>query len=167
MRRFAVVVIGATALLGGVGCDLVDFLSLPTQQEANATARILEAETACDDVAVAIASAGGTSSGALSTGDCRLGDGSYADFWLFQTTAQGRVTVEVEAAGFAPYVAVAPVDLANGETGNGLDDADTDEDGTARVEGTLTAGLWVVFAGSVAPGETGPYTLRIRREAAE
>ncbi|HLA63990.1 MAG TPA: hypothetical protein VK610_06160, partial [Rhodothermales bacterium] len=115
--RLAVGALTVASALGAVGCDLVDFLSLPTQQEANATARILETETACDDVEVAIASAGGTSNGALSTGDCRLGDGSYADFWLFQTTATGRVTVEVEAGGFAPYVGVAPVDLANGETG--------------------------------------------------
>lgn len=150
------------------GCDLVGeleaFLSRPTQQELTATALILESETGCVDVRVRAASTSGANDEGLSATDC-LFAGSYADFWLLKASSATDVSVRLESAAFAPYLALFPVDIA-GETAlvnEGVLDRNDDGDGVAEFTSRITAGLYVIVVNSAFEGDTGAYSLRVER----
>jgi len=150
------------------GCDVLGqiegFLSRPTQQEITATALVLEGETGCPNVRVRGLAAAGAESEALSSSDCLLA-GSYADFWLLRTSSTTDLELTLESEAFAPYLALFPVDL-QGETAlvnEGVVDRNTDGDGRAHFTSRVAAGLYVAVANSVFEGDTGDYSLDVRR----
>ena len=100
---------------------------------------------------------GQTVTGALSAGDCQLTDGSYADRWLLTVNAASGVRIDLASDAFDAFLAVT--------TPNGTVIALDDDSGgnlNARLDLTLAPGSYVVWANSVDPGETGPYTLSVR-----
>ena len=100
---------------------------------------------------------GQTVSANLSTTDCRLSDGSYADYWAFQGTSGQDVTVTMRSNSVNSYLALLdPADHDVEENNNGAGGND------ARITYTLnSSGEWAIAAGSFSPGETGPYTLSL------
>jgi hypothetical protein len=100
---------------------------------------------------------GQTVSDTLSTSDCALNDGSYADYWDFQGTPGQDITVTMRSTSVDSYLALLDpqnIDVAENDNGAGGNDARI----TFRLDRT---GNWAIAAGSFSPGETGPYTLSL------
>ena len=93
--------------------------------------------------------------GSLSSSDCHLGDGSYADTYHFSGTAGRVVTIDLTSSVIDPFVLLrAP---------NGTVAAFDDDSGTglnSHLVFTLNAtGTWAVVANSAFPNEFGAYNL--------
>jgi len=119
-----------------------------------------------DAVAITIASShpcfagsvsvGETVSGTLASGDCQLGDGSYADRWLLVLASTTAVQIDMTSNDFDTYLILS-------------DDADyviaQDDDGgtglNSRIQITLSAGAYGVWANSYAAGMTGTYQVSV------
>ena len=100
---------------------------------------------------------GQTVSDSLSTSDCALTDGSYADYWDFQGTPGQDITVTMRSTSVDSYLALLDPqnnDVAENDNGAGGNDARI----SFRLDRT---GDWAIAAGSYSPGETGPYTLTL------
>jgi len=98
---------------------------------------------------------GQTVNDSLSTSDCALSDGSYADYWDFQGTPGQDITVTMRSTSIDSYLALLDPqnnDVAENDNGAGGNDARI----SFRLDRT---GDWAIAAGSYSPGETGPYTL--------
>ncbi|HEY0511308.1 MAG TPA: fibronectin type III domain-containing protein [Thermoanaerobaculia bacterium] len=102
-------------------------------------------------------SCGQTVTAALSTSDCALNDGSYADYWDFQGTAGQDVTATMRSNSVDSYLALLDPqnnDVKENDNGGGGNDA--------LITYHLTSsGHWAIAAGSYSSGETGPYTLTL------
>jgi hypothetical protein len=100
---------------------------------------------------------GQTVSDTLSTSDCALNDGSYADYWDFQGTPGQDVTITMRSTSVDSYLAL--LDPQN----NDVEENDNGAGGNdARISFQLDrTGDWAIAAGSFSPGETGPYTLSL------
>ena len=99
----------------------------------------------------------------LSSTDSELDDGSYYDLWAFDARAGETYEISLESDEFDCYVAVGTL------TGDQLDVIDTNDDAE---EGNLNSllritatqnGRLVIRANSLSAGETGAYTLTVRR----
>ena len=99
-----------------------------------------------------------TQSGTLSSGDCRLQDNTYVDFYAFRVTESRQVDIRHSSTAFDTYLLLF---TANGT----LIDEDDDSGDTgaldSRIVRTLSPGVYVVGANAYDEGETGAYTLRI------
>lgn len=97
---------------------------------------------------------GETKNGELLTEDCALDDGSFSDRWSLGLVAPTTVRLDLASAAFDPYLVV---------TNTAGDIVATDDDGgdddDARVEVTLPAGSFVVWANTYAAGQTGAYSI--------
>lgn len=102
-------------------------------------------------------SCGQTVNGSLSTSDCALIDGSYADFYEFTGTSGQDVTVTMRSSSVNSYLGLLDPnqqDVQENDNGGGGNDA--------RLTYHLnSSGQWVIAAGSYSSGETGPYTLTL------
>ncbi|MFL6258178.1 MAG: fibronectin type III domain-containing protein [Thermoanaerobaculia bacterium] len=136
-------------------------------QTANSPIRVLEKESgrvktvdpsrAGKACALQSISCGQTVSGALSTSDCALTDGSFADYYEFNGTNGQDVTVTMRSNSVDSYLALLdPHDEDVQENDNGAGGND------ARINFRLdVTGKWAIAAGSYFPRETGPYTLSL------
>jgi hypothetical protein len=97
---------------------------------------------------------GGTATGSLTSDDCRLSDGSYADRWALTLSSATTVRLDLASDAFDAYLFV--TDAANNVIA-GDDDSGAGEN--AQIEVALPAGSYIVWANSYAPGQTGAYTL--------
>jgi hypothetical protein len=100
---------------------------------------------------------GQTVSATLSSTDCTLSDGSYADYWAFQGTSGQDVTVTMRSNSVDSYLALldpADHDVQENDNAAGGNDARL----TYRLD---SSGEWAIAAGSFSPRETGPYTLSL------
>ncbi|MBV8520253.1 MAG: PPC domain-containing protein [Acidobacteria bacterium] len=104
---------------------------------------------------VGTTSCGATVSGALSTSDCQLSDGSYVDFYQFSGTAGTTVTIDLSSSAFDTYLVLldpnANLAAFDDDSGGALN---------SRIVYTLTSsGNWVIGANSLHGGATGGYSL--------
>lgn len=100
---------------------------------------------------------GQTVNGQLSNTDCRLDDGTYADFYTF-TANQGQIVdIRMNSSAFDTYLG-----LAN-ESGTFVVEDDDGGGGTnSRIVATLPqTGLYIILANSVFPDSFGAYTLSL------
>jgi hypothetical protein len=97
---------------------------------------------------------GETKTGELLTEDCALEDGSFSDRWSLTLTSATTVRVDLTSAAFDPYLLVTTTD---GDVVASDDDSGDDDD--ARIEVTLSAGTYIVWANTYAPGQTGAYAI--------
>ena len=94
-------------------------------------------------------------SGSLTSTDCRLDDGSYADFYSFNGAAGQKITVSLNSDAFDAYLGLASED----ETFI-IEDDDGGGGTNSRIVATLpTNGLYFILANSSSPDEFGNYTL--------
>lgn len=100
---------------------------------------------------------GQTINGALNNTDCRLEDGSYADFYVFNGNQGQRVDIRLNSSDFDTYLG-----LAN-ETGTFVREDDDGGGGTnSRITVTLPeTGLYIILANSVFPNQFGNYFLSL------
>jgi hypothetical protein len=97
-----------------------------------------------------------TVSGSLSTTDCRLGDGSYADRYQLTISASATVTLTLSSTAFDAYLYLTDA------SGNVVAEDDDSGGGTnSRISRTLSAGTYYVVANSFSASETGTYTLGV------
>jgi hypothetical protein len=109
-------------------------------------------------------SCGQMRSGTLSSSDCTLSDGSYADIYSFQGTAGQRITIHLDSSAFDAYLVLWDPSGAK---------VDEDDDGGPGLDSLLTytlpsTGTWYIGANSLSAGTTGSYTLLLEcNDAAE
>ena len=97
---------------------------------------------------------GTTSSGTLSTTDCQLPDGSFADFFTTTVPTAGAYLFR-ESAAFDTYLLLAFPDGTTIAENN-----DEPENGTnSGIKALLPAGSYLIVPGSLNPGVTGDYTI--------
>lgn len=105
---------------------------------------------------------GATISGSLDTSDCRLNDGSYADFYLFEGTVGQNVIISMNANYFDAYLG-----LLNESGTFVIEDDDGGFLSDALIETTLPeTGYYLIVATSYAPDEVGAYSLTLRTPCA-
>lgn len=98
-----------------------------------------------------------TIQGSLSSADCVLDDGSYADFYMFSATGNEHMTVNLSSTAFDTYLGVAH------ETGAWVAEDDNSGGGTnSRIVADLPlGGNYIILANSFLPAQTGAYTLSL------
>jgi hypothetical protein len=100
---------------------------------------------------------GQTVAGALSTADCDLGDGSFADIYRLTVTATQGVQIDLATTAFDAYL------LLVDASGNLVAEDDNAGGGSnARITRSLAAGTYFIVANSYDPGSTGAYSLSVR-----
>lgn len=100
---------------------------------------------------------GTTTNGSLSTTDCVLQDGSYADVYQFSLGTSRAVQVDMASGAVDSYLIL--IDASGSVIGQ---DDDSGGGSNARITTpTLSAGTYYVIANSFSPGETGAYTLTL------
>ena len=98
-----------------------------------------------------------TLDGNLSSGDCVLDDGSYADFYEFNAAGNVHMTINLSSTAFDTYLGVAH------ETGAWTAEDDNGGGGTnSRIVANLPlGGNYIILANSLLPAQTGSYTLNL------
>jgi hypothetical protein len=99
----------------------------------------------------------------LAATDCRLVDGSYADFWTLNLTTAGSIQIDLLSGTFDTYLGLLD---SEGEILGDSDDHDnpigaTFYDTSARIERTLGTGSHTIVATSYTPATTGSYQLSV------
>ena len=97
---------------------------------------------------------GESKNGELLTEDCALDDGSFSDRWSLTLSTPATVRIDLASDAFDPYLLVTN---AGGDVIASDDDGGDDDN--ARVEVTLPAGTFIVWANTFAAGQTGPYAI--------
>jgi hypothetical protein len=113
--------------------------------------------SACNEFGT-LACPSSSTSGEITTDDCRLDDGSYLDLIQFHGTAGQTVTIDMTSTAFDTYLylldptpAVVAKDDDFGDTTN------------SRITFTLpTSGTWTIGATSLLANQVGAYTLTIQ-----
>lgn len=98
-----------------------------------------------------------TVSGSLSTTDCKLASGEYADKWTFTLASSTSVQIGLTSSAFDAYLGL--MDAA----GNTV--AEDDDGGAGQnslIVATLAAGSYTILATSFGPDETGAYQLSLQ-----
>lgn len=94
--------------------------------------------------------------GALDNTDCRLDDGTYADFYAFNGNQGQAVTIQMDSSSIDSYLG-----LANQSGTFVLEDDDSGGGLSARIQTTLPeTGLYIILANSAVPG-FGGYALTL------
>jgi hypothetical protein len=108
------------------------------------------------DTAVSM-SIGQTVGGALNPTDCRLDDGSYADFYAFSGTQGQQIRIFMNSSSIDSYLGVA------NESGSFiLEDDDSGGGLSALITATLPeTGVYIILANSALPNQFGGYTLSL------
>jgi len=94
--------------------------------------------------------------GNLSTTDCRLSDGSFADVYRLTISTTTQVQIDLTSAAFDAFLLLQDANRAvlamDDDGGGGLN---------ARLVRTLAPGTYYVLANSFSPGATGAYMLNV------
>jgi hypothetical protein len=111
----------------------------------------------CNDFG-SLACPSSSTSGEITTDDCRLDDGSYLDLIQFQGTAGQTVTIDMTATAFDTYLYLldsTPAVVASNDDFGGTTNS--------RITFTLTtSGTWTIGATSLLANQLGTYTLTIQ-----
>jgi len=100
---------------------------------------------------------GQTLNGQLSSADCRLDDGSYADFYAFNGTKGQTITVLLNSGDFDAYLV-----LGNQDGSFIIEDDDGGGGTNSKITTTLpTTGVYIILANSFDPNTFGNYTLAL------
>ncbi len=92
---------------------------------------------------------------ALNDTDCRLDDGSYADFYTFNAAQGQQITLTMSSSSIDSYLG-----LANESGSFVVEDDDSGGGLTARIAVTLPeTGTYIILANSALPNQFGGYTL--------
>ena len=113
----------------------------------------------CETITVVgLAEIDSTQSGVLAAGDCQLPDGSYAESWQLNLATTTTVSISMESVEFNTYLT-----LMNefGETYAQNDDDPAGGTTNSAISIELSAGTYYIIANTLAPGETGAYTLTV------
>ena len=107
---------------------------------------------------VANITCGASVNGTLSTSDCTLSDGSYADMYSFPATAGRAVQIDMSSSAFDTYLMLANSSLSllasNDDGGGGLN---------SRITYTPTSsGTLVIIANSLSAGAAGSYNVALQ-----
>jgi hypothetical protein len=152
-----IVCIGALAALAPVSAQTANSPLRVVPKEDGRVKSVDVFRTSKASCPVTSISCGQTVSGSLSTSDCALIDGSYADFYGFTGTNGQDVTVTMHSNSVNSYLGLLDPnqqDVQENDNGGGGNDA--------RLTYHLnSSGQWVIAAGSYSSGETGPYTLTL------
>ncbi len=101
---------------------------------------------------------GQTVNGMLSSSDCRMPDGSYADFYIFTGTQGQEATIGLSSSVFDTYLG-----LANMSGTFVIEDDDSGGGTNSRIIATLPeTGQYVIMANSAFPNSFGAYTLNLQ-----
>jgi len=113
--------------------------------------------TVDDSCAVPAETAGlGTTSGALSSADCLLSVGSYADFYVFVLSNDATLQIDLSSGDFDAFLTLHDAD------GNIIDSDDDGGSGLdSRIVGDLLSGTYRLGITSIGSGSTGSYTLTL------
>lgn len=131
------------------------FVLLTPADLANAENNFFAAGDPCDMAAVI--DVGQTVGGTLSVTDCRLDDGSYADFYVFNGTQGQQVRLFMSSSSIDSYLG-----LANESGTFTLEDDDSGGGLSALINATLPeTGLYIILANSALPNEFGGYQLSL------
>lgn len=140
-------------------------MALPKPLRVGSAAALTLLLASCDDNtgpdACTIAvdySIGEATGGSLSGSDCRLSDGSFADFYLFTVAPQASVRFTLSSAAFDAFLVL----LGNGSADGPLVALNDDEDASttnSAIHIILAAGDYVIAANSLFGNETGGYSL--------
>ena len=99
---------------------------------------------------------GQTVNGTLSTSDCRLQSGTYADAWRLVVNTPTNVRINLGGSGFDALLLLTDAD------GNTIvRDDDSGDGNNARIDRTLAPGTYLIRPSSYITGATGSYTLSI------
>lgn len=97
---------------------------------------------------------GTSTSGTLSSEDCRLSDGSFVDLYVTSIPQAGAYFFS-QTAAFDTYLLLA---MPDGTT-IGENDDESDTGTNSRIKALLPAGAYAIAPGSFDPGVTGDYTI--------
>jgi hypothetical protein len=93
----------------------------------------------------------------LATTDCRLDDGSYADFYRLVLPADTVVRLDLTSTAFDAYLV-----LLNAQRRLVTTNDDFGGTSDAQIVRPLAAGTYFIVANSFDAGRTGPYTLQVQ-----
>lgn len=110
----------------------------------------------CTTSSATATAVGQTVNGAISTTDCSLSDGSYADMYRFTLAAGQSVQIDLTSSAFDAFLILYD---ANGTLITSNDDVGSGTN--SRIVQTLTAGTYYIAATTLYPGRTGAYQLSI------
>jgi hypothetical protein len=99
--------------------------------------------------------------GRLSSSDPLFSDGTFYDAWIFETPGVQDVLIEMSSESFDAYLGLA----ARGPGGRVMMLASADDSGdnpNPSLRYRLVPGVYIIFANSSHPGETGEYRLSVR-----
>ena len=100
---------------------------------------------------------GQTLYGQLTSSDCPVDDGSYADFYAFYGNQGQHIVVSMNSSAFDTYEGI-----ANQDGTFALEDDDGGDGTNSRIITTLPAtGLYIIIANSVLPAAFGDYTISV------
>lgn len=118
--------------------------------------------TAIGCPAVDGASVGSSEFGVLSSSDCLLSDGSYADSWTLTVGSDDRVQIDLISSDYDTWLLLLDSDGATvAVNDDGHTTGATDYDLSSHIDLTLTTGTYEIIAGSLEPGVTGDYQLNV------
>lgn len=104
--------------------------------------------------------AGQTVSGSLSSSDAQLGDGSFYDLYIVETSPGDRFSVTVRSSDFDAYVSV-----GQGRTADTFTMVDSNDDGASGTDSHLEivseGGPYLIRANSLFGGSTGSYSITV------
>ena len=104
---------------------------------------------------------GQTVTSSLSTADCRFSDNSYFQRWSFTLSAPTAVRIDMSSSAVDPYLllqdAATGVTIAQDDDGGGSPNA--------RIDSTLAAGRYLIYANTYSANELGPYQLTLAPRA--
>ncbi len=151
----------AVLLLVAPGCDLLSssLLDDVSSSDRSELERLTGDFFDCD---ATVRSVTDRATGTLDSGDCLQSDDSYQDFYAFRLGEAARVDLDLVSQDVSPYLFLLRADLgAQDPLVEVARDRNAGRTDRASVSAPLPAGLYLVYANSVAVGETGDYTLTV------
>ncbi len=129
----------------------------------SATPTVLPTISACTATSfvstITPASTGTTQTGALTTSDCKLPDGSYyAKLYRLTVTSTVNVQIDMMSAAFDTYLYLFDANLNVLATNDDVSSASTD----SRLTQSLTPGTYFIGANSLRNATTGAFTLSVK-----
>ena len=154
----AIATVSATGTVTGLATGTATILASADGQSGTATIAITPPASARCDVKDSV-SVGQTITGTLSSTDCSLADGTYADKYYLTVAQAGPVRINMAAPSLDAYLV-----LQNAATGAVVaenDDGNGNFTEGSRIELQLQPGRYVIVANTFDSVTTGAYTLAV------
>jgi hypothetical protein len=101
--------------------------------------------------------AGTTINGALTSTDCTLSDGTFADIYRLTVTVSTPVQIDLTSTAFDAYLV-----LFDASLGGVAEDDDSGGGTNSRITRTLAPGTYYIAANAFDVGVTGAYSLTVK-----